>query len=119
VADTVLVVDDDAGIQLTVQSILEDEGYDVVVAGDGMDALSKLDRHLPSLILLDITMPRMDGYAFAEELVRLGIRTRYPILVLTADGRAEQKAARVGAVGYLQKPFTVPGLLDAVAEILG
>jgi CheY-like chemotaxis protein len=118
VADTVLVVDDDAGIQLTVQSILEDEGYEVVIAGDGIDALGKLDGLLPSLILLDITMPRMDGYAFADELSRLGLRAQYPILVLTADGRASEKAARVGAVGYLQKPFTVPGLLDAVAEVL-
>lgn len=116
---TVLVVDDDDGVQVTVQSILEDEGYQVVVASDGLDALAKLDGFFPALILLDITMPRMDGYAFADELDRLGLRARIPIVVLTADGRAQQKAVRVGAVGYIHKPFTILALLEVVARAIG
>lgn len=62
-SDAVLVVDDDDGVQVTVQSILEDEGYQVVVATDGLDALAELDGFFPALILLDITMPRMNGNA--------------------------------------------------------
>ncbi len=115
---SVLVVDDDQGVQQTVRAILEDEGYEVIVASDGLNALAKLDGFFPALILLDITMPRMDGYAFADELRRVGLHERLPIVVLTADGRARQKAERVGAAGYLHKPFSVDGLLATVAAAL-
>jgi CheY-like chemotaxis protein len=117
-AGRILVIDDDQGIQRTVQAILEDEGYEVMAADDGLDALAKLDGFFPALILLDITMPRMDGYAFAAELQRLGLHARLALIVLTADGRARQKAERVGAVGYLHKPFSIDGLLAMVARAL-
>lgn len=71
-----------------------------------------------TLILLDITMPRMDGYTFAEELQRLGLHERVALLVFTADGRARQKAERVGAAGYLHKPFEIDQLLRTVARIV-
>jgi CheY-like chemotaxis protein len=116
---TILVVDDDPLIRLTVSGILEDEGYTVVSAGDGLDALAKLAELQPAAILLDITMPRMDGYAFAAELVRRGLRQAVPVIVLTADGRAPEKAAQVGAEGYLTKPFTLPTLLAEVARVAG
>jgi CheY-like chemotaxis protein len=117
VSQTILVVDDDPLIQQTVAGILEDEGYDVVLAGDGLEALESLDVAQPAAILLDISMPRMDGYAFVAELDRRGLRTVLPIVVLTADGRAAEKAARTGAQGYLPKPFTLESLLDAVARV--
>lgn len=116
---TILVVDDDPIVQLTVSSILEDEGYTVVVAGDGLDALAKLVDTEPAAILLDITMPRMDGYAFAAELERRGLRDTLPVIVLTADGRAAEKAALVGAQGYLAKPFALTMLLAEVARVAG
>lgn len=115
---TILVIDDDDLIQFTVREILEDEGYTVETATDGLDALAKLDGFFPALILLDITMPRMDGYEFAERLQQLGLHARIPVIVLTADGRAQQKAARVGAAGYLHKPFSIPALLEAAAKLL-
>ncbi len=114
---TILVVDDDPFIQLTVSSILEDEGYRVVSAGDGLEGLAKVAEVQPAAILLDITMPRMDGYGFAAELARRGLREGMPIIVLTADGRAAEKAARVGADGYLAKPFTLLTLLAEVARV--
>ena len=112
----ILVVGDDRDMQATIAAILEDDGYDVHVAGDGLAALAALETAAPALILLDITMPRMDGYAFAAELRRRGGHPGIPIVVLTADGRAGEKAARVGADGYVAKPFTLDGLLDAVAR---
>jgi CheY-like chemotaxis protein len=115
---TILVVDDDAGVQITVQTILEDAGYSVVLASDGLEALARLDAALPALILLDITLPRMNGYQFAEALQRLEQRPRIPIVVLTADGRAQQKAERVRAAGYLAKPFQMNRLLEVVARTL-
>src|SRR5579885_1306 len=101
----ILVVDDDPGIRQTIADLLAEEGYLVTSAADGIDALDKLGAALPALILLDIAMPRMDGYAFSEELERRGLRPSIPVLVLTADARAQEKAARVGAASYLAKPF--------------
>jgi two-component system chemotaxis response regulator CheY len=116
---TVLVVEDDAGLQETLEELLEIEGYDVTVARDGLDALDKLGDPPPAVILLDVMMPRMDGYAFVDELRRRGLHPGIPILVLTADGRAQQKAERIGAVGYLEKPFDLGELLRQVARFAG
>ena len=116
---TILVVDDDPLIQMTIGGILEDEGYTVVGAGDGLEALARLAELRPAAILLDITMPRMDGYAFATELARRGLREAVPVIVLTADGRAAEKAAQLGADGYLAKPFTLPTLLAEGARVAG
>lgn len=115
---TVLVVDDDPGLQEALEAILQLEGYQVATARDGLDALEQLDNALPSLILLDLMMPRMDGFTFARELERRGLRQQVPIIVLTADGRAQQKAAQVGADGALAKPFDIVALLDEVARLV-
>ncbi len=116
---TILVVDDDRGLQTALTEIFEDEGYRVAIAHDGYHALDQLAGVTPDLIVLDIGMPRMDGFTFADELVRRGLRPGIPMLVLTADGRAQQKAARVKAEGWLAKPFDVNELLERVAGLLG
>jgi CheY-like chemotaxis protein len=118
VSRTILVVDDDIDMQQTIRNILEDEGYAVVVAEDGLAALEKLDGITPSVILLDITMPRMNGYQFAEAVAQRGLRPGIPIMVLTADGRAPEKAAQIGAEGYLTKPFALLELVAAVERLL-
>jgi two-component system response regulator MprA len=117
VGRTILVVDDDTNIQATLRALLEDEGYDVVAACDGIDALDRLERERPSLILLDLMMPRMDGYTFAAELERRGLHPGIPIILLTAGGVARQAAARVHAEAYAEKPFSVAGLLDTVDRL--
>jgi two-component system, chemotaxis family, chemotaxis protein CheY len=116
---TILVIDDDPIIRLTVTGILEDEGYAVVVAGDGLEALAKVAETRPAAILLDIAMPRMDGFAFVDELARRGLRAGLPIVVLSADGRTAEKAARIGAEGHLAKPFALPTLVAEVARVVG
>lgn len=115
---TILIVEDDQAMRATLSAALEDEGYAVVTAFDGLDALEKLDAVTPALILLDIGMPRMDGYALAEELNRRGLRPSIPVLVLSADGRAREKAERVGAEGWLAKPFSIEGLVGEVGRTL-
>lgn len=112
----ILVVDDDVSLQFTLQAILEDAGYTVVVAGDGIEALAAMEHRLPALILLDLAMPRMDGFSLARELERRGLRSMVPIVVLTADGHAGQKAARVGADHFLAKPFSLDRMLEVVAH---
>jgi two-component system response regulator MprA len=118
VSATVLVIEDDRGLQETIQGILELEGYDVVVAGDGLEGLRQLAQRSVNLIMLDVMLPRMDGFAFADELRRQGLHAKVPILVLTADGRAKEKAERIGATAYLAKPFNLTSLLDEVGRLL-
>ena len=69
-AKTILVVDDDPGVQMTLGEIFASFGYDAVFAEDGREALDRVAEGPPALVILDIMMPRMDGYAFAEELGR-------------------------------------------------
>jgi two-component system chemotaxis response regulator CheY len=110
----VLVVDDDDAIVNTVESVLVDEGYAVSTAADGREALQEVDRELPSLVLLDMRMPVLDGWGFADEVKRRGIDV--PILVMTAAQDARRWAAEIGADGYVSKPFEIEDLLQAVAE---
>ena len=114
----ILVVDDDEGLQETLQAVLEGEDYEVVIAGDGLAALEKLATVMPALILLDLMMPRMDGFTFALELERRGLRSSIPIIVLTADSRGKQKANQLGANNYIDKPFDIPDLLDKIAQFM-
>lgn len=114
----VLVVDDDPGIRQTLQDALELEGYEVVVARNGVEALDQLDNDLPSLMILDIMMPIMDGYAVAASLKTRGLRPQVPVLVLTADRQAAKRASDLGADAYLEKPFALDDLLREVDRII-
>ena len=113
----VLVVDDDPDMRSAINEVLVDQGLRVDLAGDGREALDRARDAEPALVILDITLPIVDGYAVADEL-----RQRYKtlqILAITADGRAPQKARRVGAYAYLRKPFELDDLLAMVARGLG
>jgi two-component system, chemotaxis family, chemotaxis protein CheY len=110
--NTVLVVDDDTSILDTVSSILSGEGYDVVSASTGQEALAAVARKQPLLILLDMRMPVMDGWAVARALREQGINV--PIVVMTAAESAKRWADEVGAEGYLAKPFGLDELLTTV-----
>lgn len=110
----VLVVDDDDAIVHTVESILVDEGYDVTTAGDGREALQHVDAHLPSLVLLDMRMPVMDGWQFAEEVKRRGVKV--PIVVMTAAQDARRWATEIGADAFVEKPFDLDDLISLVAQ---
>jgi CheY-like chemotaxis protein len=114
VGATVLVVDDDPGIQELLVALLEDEGYAVLVAGDGLEALDALAVARPDIIVLDMMMPRMDGYGFAEERRRRALHADVPVLLLTADSHSKQKAAETGAQASLAKPFSLATLVDLV-----
>jgi CheY-like chemotaxis protein len=116
---TVLVVDDDRSLQEVLETALELEGYRVLVASDGYEAIEKVKAELPTLILFDMFLPRMDGVTFAQELSRLGFRPEIPIVVVTGDERGRQKANQIGAEGFLAKPFSIPDLLDQVAKLTG
>lgn len=108
----ILVVDDDAAIRDTVSDALVFEGYDVVTASNGEEALAVLDETTPCLILLDMRMPVLDGWGFATQARNRGLDV--PIVVVTAARSARNWAEEIGATDYLAKPFDLDSLLAAV-----
>jgi twitching motility two-component system response regulator PilG len=114
----ILIVDDSATIRRSAESMLKAEGYDVVTAENGFEALSKVARHNPDLIFVDIMMPRLDGY---QTCAIIKNNTQYrstPVVMLTSkDGLFDQARGRVvGSDLYLTKPFTKEELLAAVQQ---
>jgi two-component system response regulator MprA len=114
----VLIVDDDEDMQALLQTVLENQEYEVVTAEDGLVALQELEKSVPDLILLDLMMPRMDGYAFAEELRNRGLQSSIPIIVLSADVNAKQNADQLRADSYMAKPFDVRDLLGEISHFM-
>jgi CheY-like chemotaxis protein len=109
----VLVVDDDEEIRGLLELVLEAEGYEVLIAPNGARALELADRHRPDLILLDMRMPVMDGWAFARTY-REHPQPHAPIVVMTAAPDAGQRAAEVQADGFVGKPFDLPELVSMI-----
>jgi DNA-binding response OmpR family regulator len=97
------------------QWALEDEGFVVESAGDGGEALRSAHSSRPAVVVLDMTLPGAPGEAVARELRQLH-GTALPILVITGDGHATEKAARVGAYGYLSKPFDITDFVALVRQ---
>jgi CheY-like chemotaxis protein len=111
----ILLVEDDANIRDVVQMALADEGYVVDTAPNGAAALELADRARPDLILLDMRMPVMDGWAFARTY-RERPGPHAPIVVLTASRNAAEWAGEVAAQGFVGKPFDLDEVLRAVAH---
>lgn len=114
----VLVVDDDLDILEAICDILEVERYRVARARNGAEALQRVEEERPSVILLDLMMPVMDGVTFAHALHQRPAVRDIPILVISADGNP-QRAATIGARGYLAKPFDIDALLGHVVALAG
>ena len=114
----ILVVDDSATIRRSAESMLVAEGHEVVTAENGFDALSKVARHNPDLIFVDIVMPRLDGYQTCAIIKNNSQYRATPVIMLTSkDGLFDQARGRVvGSDLYLTKPFTKDELLAAVAQ---
>ncbi len=116
--EKVLLVDDDPDVRQAVALVLTLEGFSPVVASDGRQALEKLDREMPGVILLDMKMPVMDGWEFARlARERFGHKLP-PIIVLTAGENPAARAAEIGAQGWLGKPFELEDLRDEVRRQL-
>lgn len=113
----IFVVEDSKDIRDLIQLLYESEGYHVELAIHGQDALDKLKRRTtrPGVILLDLMMPGMDGFQFRREQERDPALSQIPVIIMSADANAENKALNVGAQGYLKKPVALKTLL-AVAE---
>jgi DNA-binding response OmpR family regulator len=114
----ILVVEDDPDLLALEAEILSSAGYRVATACDGLQALERAEAERPGLVLLDMRMPRMDGWRFAA-----AFRERWgeacPIVVVTAAEDAQSRAEEIGAAGFLAKPFDIDSVLGVVARHLG
>jgi DNA-binding response OmpR family regulator len=113
-----LIIEDELPMRTALRDCLESEGYRVLTAADGESGLKRALEEKPDLILLDIMMPRLDGFAVCAELRRLS--NPVPILMLTAKGQVEDRVhgLDVGADDYLVKPFSTEELLARVRALL-
>lgn len=118
-APLVLIVDDDEHIRALLRTRLELDGLTTISANDGLEAMTALTNHRPAAMLLDVSMPRMDGFQLLEALKRTR-RAPPPTLMLTARNAAEdvRRAIGLGAKDYLAKPFNDQLLLRRVRRLL-
>ena len=114
---TTLVVDDDASIRELVAEALEDAGYTVETADNGIEALEMVGRSVPDLIILDIWMPSLDGFDFMRTL-RGDARTRDVPVVAMSAAYPQRAAHDLGVQEFLAKPFDVSALLEAVERAI-
>ena len=116
----ILIVDDEPSIVVPIQFLMEQQGYSVLVAENGEDALDVIYKYKPDLILLDIMLPRIDGYEVCE-IIRLNPEYRdVKVIFLTAKGREVEiaKGLALGADAYIVKPFSNTELVAKVKELL-
>jgi DNA-binding response OmpR family regulator len=112
----ILVVDDEEDIRNLAKQMLEMEGYEVIMASDGKEALSIAEKEAPDLILLDVVMPGMDGFEVCKILKSQQKTRSTPVVIFTVlDSEAHKKRGRdAGADGYAAKPFKIEALLAEV-----
>jgi two-component system, chemotaxis family, chemotaxis protein CheY len=117
--DRILVVEDDDDIREVMQEVLATEGFRVDVAKDGIDALGQLEGGAPPplLILLDMMMPRMDGETFLKALRGKPALAAAPVVVISGNAAAREKASTFQAVACLVKPFELDELLGLVRRL--
>lgn len=116
----ILAVDDEPNILMSIEFILEMEGYEVHVARDGEEALEVAERVRPDLILLDVNMPRKDGYEVCRILRERKDSAGTKVIMLTAKGQTleKKKGIEVGADQYVTKPFSAEDLLKKIRMML-
>ena len=116
----ILVADDEPNIVISLEYLLKREGYTVVIARDGQEALDAIARELPDLVLLDVMMPKKTGFEVCQEVRANDALKGVKILMLTAKGRDTDlaKGTAMGADAYMTKPFSTRDLAQKVADML-
>ena len=117
----ILIADDEPNIVISLEYLLQREGYAVVVARDGQEALEAIAREKPALVLLDVMMPHKTGFEVCQAVRADETLQATKILMLTAKGRETDvaKGLALGADAYMTKPFSTRELVQKVADLLG
>jgi len=118
---SVLVVDDEANILLSLEFLMRKAGYDVRLARDGEEALAEISRACPDLVLLDVMMPKCNGFDVCEAIRANPEWRNVRVILLTAKGRdiEREKGLALGADDYITKPFSTREVVERVATWLG
>jgi len=116
----ILVADDDKSTRELISIVLEDEGYEVITAINGIETVEKASKEKPDLIVLDIMMPQMDGYEALNKIKDNDELARIPILVITARTiKIYEKISKgLGAVDHITKPFSPDELIEKIKSFL-
>ncbi len=117
---SILAVDDSVSMRQLVSFTLQEAGFDVVEAVDGVDALTKAKATTTDLVLTDVNMPNMDGIELVRNLRQLGPYRFTPILLLTTESAANKKAEgkQAGATGWIVKPFDPESLIATIRRVI-
>jgi CheY-like chemotaxis protein len=115
----ILVIDDDDDIRETMRAVLEDEGFTVESASNGREALDLLLRSEanPALILLDLTMPQMDGWQFRSEQKKVPRLAGIPVVVFTGNAEADRATDSLDAAALMRKPLRLDGVVTLVDQL--
>lgn len=118
---TILIADDEPNILISLEFLMKREGFAVLLARDGQEALDLLRRERPRLVLLDVMMPKKTGFEVCQEVRQDDALKDILILMLTAKGRETDvvKGLALGANAYMTKPFSTRELVQKVRELLG
>src|SRR5262245_4776590 len=116
---SVLVVDDEPQVAWVLRFSLEHEGYKTFTASNGIEALEEMEKHHPAVIVLDLMMPEMDGWAVMKELQKLPVEERPRVVIVSALTGPEDKAkaTELGADAFVPKPFDVERLIDVLGGL--
>jgi two-component system alkaline phosphatase synthesis response regulator PhoP len=117
---TILIVDDEAYIVTSLEYVMQSAGFEVAVAYDGEEALQKVAETVPALVILDLMMPKLDGFEVCEKIRQNPLWKDVRIIILTAKGRdiERKKGMSLGADDYMTKPFSTRDILNRVKELL-
>jgi DNA-binding response OmpR family regulator len=117
---TILIVDDEAYIVTSLEYVMQSAGFEVAVAYDGEEALAKIDEKVPDLVILDLMMPKLDGFEVCKKIRENPLWKDIRIIILTAKGRdiERKKGMSLGADDYMTKPFSTRDILNRVKELL-
>jgi two-component system response regulator (stage 0 sporulation protein F) len=118
-AGKILIVDDQKGVRRLLEELFRREGWDVRCAGDGLEAIAKVEEQLPDLILMDVKMPNMNGLEATHEIMEKN--PNIPIIMMTAYGEIEvvKQALDAGVKRCISKPFDIMLLREMVSELMG
>lgn len=114
----ILVVEDEPGLVVMLRARLESEGYKVYSAFDGLEGIKQAKKLKPDIILVDIMMPKLDGYAMTQRLKEDDITTGIPIIVVSIKETMKDLFRKIGVNCYFTKPFSDEDLLSAVKKIV-
>jgi CheY-like chemotaxis protein len=113
----ILIADDDPNVRGSLAAVLESEGYVVIEAGDGVQAVKRAIEYVPDLVLLDLNMPHWDGWTAFSQLERA--TPLLPVIVITARPNQFEMAVRLGVDAFMEKPLNIPTLVRAIKRLAG